>query len=118
MPRPIPDGGNLFADVPTALPAERFDTLLEVGTCRLERIVSIGHATPTGEWYDQDRDEWVLLLQGQAGLRFADEDRERALNPGDYVWIPAHRRHRVEWTSQRPPAIWLALHLDGGGNNL
>ena len=114
----IPSTGHLFTGIPTALSAERFDTLLQTGACRLERIISIGHATAPGEWYDQDGDEWVILLQGRAGLRFADEDAVRLLTPGDYVWIPAHRRHRVEWTSQRPPAIWLALHLDGGGNNL
>lgn len=106
--------GNLFAGIPASLPAERFDTLLQAGTCRLERIVSIGHATPAGEWYDQDWDEWVVLLQGRAGLRFAGEDAARILAPGDYLWIPAHRRHRVEWTSENPPAVWLALHLDGG----
>ena len=78
---------------------------------KLERIVSIGHVTPPGEWYDQNEGEWVVLLQGQARLRFADDDRERVLNSGDYLWIAAHRRHRVEWTSQRPPAIWLAFHF-------
>lgn len=108
--------GHLFASIPAALPAEQFDTLLQTGACRLERIISIGHATPPGEWYDQDGDEWVILLQGRAGLRFADEDQERKLAPGDYVWISAHRRHRVEWTSQNPPAVWLALHLESGGD--
>jgi cupin 2 domain-containing protein len=103
--------GNLFAGIPASLPAEQFDTLLRTGTCRLERIVSRCHATPAGDWYDQGWDEWVILLQGQAGLRFAGEDAARILTPGDYLWIPAHRRHRVEWTSQHPPAVWLALHL-------
>ncbi|MBL8259205.1 MAG: cupin domain-containing protein [Candidatus Competibacteraceae bacterium] len=110
-------GGNVFADIPAALLSERFDLLLQLKTCRLERIISIGHATPPGEWYDQDGDEWVVLLQGQAGLRFADEDGERTLAPGDYLWIPAQRRHRVEWTSRQPPAIWLALHLDKSAHN-
>lgn len=103
--------GHLFADIPATLPEEQFDMLLHTGDCRLERIISIGHATPPGAWYDQDGDEWVILLQGQAGLRFADEDAARLLKPGDYVWIPAHCRHRVEWTSEEPPAIWLALHV-------
>ena len=112
----IPSTGHLFTGIPTALSAERFDTLLQTGACRLERIISIGHATPPGEWYDQDQDEWVVLLQGGAGLRFAAEDAARHLKPGDYVWIPAHCRHRVEWTSAHPPAIWLALHLEGDGS--
>ena len=106
--------GHLFAGIPTALPAERFDPLLQTDGCRLERIISIGHTTPPGEWYDQDGGEWVVLLQGGAWLRFADEETARYLKPGDYVWIPAHCRHRVEWTSQDPPAIWLALHLASG----
>ncbi len=106
--------GHLFADIPTTLPEEQFDMLLHTGGCRLERIISIGHATPPGAWYDQDGDEWVILLQGQAGLRFADEDTTRLLKPGDYVWIPAHCRHRVEWTSEDPPAVWLALHVQQG----
>ena len=110
----IPSTGHLFTGIPTALSAERFDTLLQTGACRLERIISIGHATPPGEWYDQDEDECVVLLQGGAGLRFAAEDAARHLKPGDYVWIPAHCRHRVEWTSEDPPAVWLALHVQQG----
>lgn len=110
------NNGNLFAGIPATLSAERFDPLLRTRVCRLERIISIGHAALPGEWYDQDWDEWVVLLQGQAGLRFAGEDAARTLTPGDYLWIPAHRRHRVEWTSENPPAIWLALHLEGDGN--
>ncbi len=106
--------GNLFAAIPATLPDEQFDLLLQTATCRLERILSIGHATPPGEWYDQDWDEWVVLLQGQAGLRFADEATARTLRPGDYVWIPAHCRHRVEWTGPDTPTVWLALHLDDG----
>jgi cupin 2 domain-containing protein len=105
--------GNLFAGIPAALPVEQFDPLLQTGAWRLERIVSRGHATAPGEWYDQDGDEWVILLQGQASLRFANEDAVRILAHGDYVWIPAHRRHRVEWTSRDPPAVWLALHFKG-----
>lgn len=105
------ESGNLLADIPASLAAEQFDLLLQTSACRLERIVSIGHATPPGEWYDQEGDEWVVLLQGQAELRFADEDTVRWLEPGDYVWIPEHRRHRVERTSHNPPAIWLALHV-------
>ncbi len=110
-----PESGNLLAGIPAHLAAEQFDLLLQTGACHLERIVSIGHATPFGEWYDQDNNEWVVLLQGRAKLRFADEDTARLLEPGDYVWIPAHRRHRVEWTSHNPPAIWLALHFHMAG---
>lgn len=103
--------GNLFANIPSALPDELFETLLQAGPCRLERIVSSGHATPSDQWYDQDWDEWVVVLQGQAGLRLANEDTTRILAPGDSVWLPAHCRHRVAWTSTAPPVVWLALHI-------
>lgn len=101
--------GNLF-DVPASLPDERIDALLETAALRLERIVSTGQATPAGEWYDQDRDEWVVVLRGSAALRFEDEAAPRELRAGDHVLIAAHRRHRVEWTDAREPTVWLALH--------
>lgn len=103
--------GHIFAAIPARLADEQFDTLLDTTACRLERIISIGHATPVGEWYDQAWTEWVMLLQGQATLRFMEPDCEQTLKPGDYVTIPAHCRHRVEWTSQNPPTIWVALHI-------
>jgi cupin 2 domain-containing protein len=104
--------GNLFATIPSDLPAERMDVLVERGGFRLERIVSLGHVTPPGEWYDQDRDEWVVLLSGAARLAFEGEVEERELGPGDWLRIPAHARHRVEWTDPRAPSVWLALHFD------
>jgi len=101
---------NLFAPTPAEIPEEIFQVLLETGNFRLERIVSAGQATPPGEWCDQDANEWVALLTGAAGLRFEDEAEPRALSPGDYLLIPAHRRHRVEWTDPAQPTVWLALH--------
>jgi len=101
---------NLFADLPRTLPEERVDVLVEAERVRLQRIVSTGHATPAGQWYDQDTDEWVVVLRGRAGLRFEDEAAIRVLGPGDHVIIAAHRRHRVEWTDPGQPTVWLALH--------
>jgi cupin 2 domain-containing protein len=103
---------NLLRDVPSSLPDELVETLLEADGFRLERIVSLGHTTPAGEWYDQERQEWVVLLTGSAGLRFADRDDVVEMRPGDHVVIAAHRRHRVEWTDASRPTIWLALHYD------
>lgn len=80
---------------------------------RLERIVSTGHATPPGEWLDQARDEWVVVLRGSAGLRFDGEPAPRVMRAGDHVLIGAHRRHRVEWTDASEPTVWLAVHYRG-----
>jgi cupin 2 domain-containing protein len=77
---------------------------------RIERIVSTGQACPPGFWYDQPQGEWVLLIQGEAGLRFADEAQARHLKAGDYVDIAPHRRHRVDWTRPDEDTIWLAVH--------
>jgi len=100
---------NLFLDIPDNLPAELFDTLVESKSVRIERVVSRGHVTPPGTWYDQDRPEWVLLLKGAARLAFAD-GREVALAPGDWLEIPAHQQHRVAWTDPAQDTIWLAVH--------
>lgn len=102
---------NLFTDLPPHLPDELFTTLLEATDVRIERIVSRGHASPEGFWYDQDRHEWVVVLKGAARLRFEDEVIE--MKPGDFMNIPAHRKHRVEWTPPDEPTIWLAVHYGG-----
>jgi cupin 2 domain-containing protein len=103
---------NLFAGIPIALPDELVETLAVGTRFRLERIVSRGHASPPGEWYDQAGAEWVVLLAGGAALRFADETEARLLRPGDWLLIPARRRHRVEWTDTDGDTVWLALHYD------
>ena len=103
--------GNLF-DLPSPLPqGEVFQPLVPDRGVLIERIVSTGQVTPEGEWYDQERDEWVVLVQGQATLRYED-GRRLELGPGDYVLIRAHERHRVTKTSTDPPCIWLAVHAD------
>lgn len=98
---------NLFADFPTHLPDELFTTLLDAADVRIERIVSHGHASPEGFWYDQDRHEWVVLLKGAARIRSEDDVLE--MQPGSFIHIPAHRKHRVEWTTPDEPTIWLAV---------
>jgi cupin 2 domain-containing protein len=105
--------GNLFTNIPDQLADEQIVTLLQAPTVRIERIVSTGHATPAGRWYDQDQDEWVVVLAGSAGLLFDGETEPRRLEPGNYVHIAAHVRHRVAWTDSSTPTIWLAIHLGG-----
>src|SRR4051812_40077472 len=100
---------NLFADVPDALPEELVQTLLSAADVRIERIVSRGHASPAGFWYDQETHEWVVLLSGAARLRF-EGDKSVEMIAGAFVNIPAHRKHRVEWTDPGQATIWLAIH--------
>lgn len=102
---------SLFAGIPEVLPEERFDVLLESPAFRLERILSLGHATPEGAWYDQEQDEWVTLLQGCARLMIEGREDEIVMNPGDTLLLPAHCRHRVSWTSPDQVTLWLALHF-------
>ena len=99
---------NLFDDLPATLPQELVTILSQNQHIRIERIVSTGHASPDGFWYDQVEHEWVVVLKGEARLAFEDGETVR-MKPGDHVLIPAHRRHRVEWTTPDEPTIWLAV---------
>ena len=101
---------NLFADLPQHWPDELVTTLLDATNVRIERIVSHGHASLEEFWYDQDHHEWVVVLKGAARLRFEDDEQPVEMKPGDFVNIPAHRKHRVEWTTQDEPTIWLAVY--------
>lgn len=106
---------NLFATIPTRDPAaaEWVETLLQRTDLRIERIVSHGQASPPGFWYDQPEGEWILLLSGSAGLRFEQAEHTCLLVPGDCLDILAHCRHRVEWTAQDTPTVWLAVFYGG-----
>lgn len=100
---------NLF-DIPPHVPQEQIDELAASPNIRIERIVSRGHASPDGFWYDQDWHEWVTVLKGSAGVLFEGEAAPRTLLPGDHLVIPAHCRHRVAWTDASRDTIWLAIH--------
>lgn len=101
---------NIFERIPEALGEEAIEELAGSGPVRIERIVSRGQASPEGFWYDQDGHEWVLLLRGRAGLRLEGVEEIVVLGPGDWLEIPAHLRHRVEWTDEEEKTIWLAVH--------
>lgn len=100
---------NLFATIPEALPDELVEVIGGHGNLRIERIVSHGHCSTDGFWYDQDEDEFVLLLEGEAELEF--EDELIRLKKGDYLTISAHRKHRVKWTQPDQASIWLAVYF-------
>ena len=101
---------NIYGDIPNNLPHELAQTLTETQNVRIERIISWGQASGEGFWFDQDRHEWVILLRGAAKVRFEGDSAATDLLPGDYLDIPAHKRHRVEWTDPDQATIWLAVH--------
>ena len=103
---------NIFSLIPKDLSVEDFEEIIEGSKFKLERIVSKGHATPEGEWLSQERDEWVILLKGSAGLTVEGKKITMTLRPGDHVHLPAHVKHRVEWTDSKEETIWLALHYE------
>jgi cupin 2 domain-containing protein len=102
---------NLFSGIGHEGRAEKITALLSAPNVRIDRIVSNGQASPPDFWWDQDWAEWVVLLTGAAGIMFEGDKTPHELRPGDYVHIPAHVRHRVEWTHKEQPTIWLAVHL-------
>lgn len=98
---------NIFDELPQHLPKEVVQTLIQAADVRIERIVSHGHVSPTDFWYDQPDHEWVIVLKGAARLQFEDELIE--MKPGDFVNIPAFKKHRVDWTTPEEPTIWLGV---------
>ena len=108
--------GNLFANVAeasaTSIGEEAFTEILARPGLKIERIISQGQTSPPGFWYDQTWNEWVVVLKGSARLQFEHEPAARTLGAGDYVFIPARKRHRVEWTEPQQPTVWLAVHFE------
>jgi len=98
---------NIFAHIEEMGEEEQFNLILKSPNCRIDRIVSSGHSSPKGFWYDQENDEFILLIQGEATLEF--EDRMVTLKTGDYLRIPKNCKHRVEKTSVDPVCIWLCV---------
>lgn len=111
MPHMPSKSSNILANLPAARPCEIFETLVDSASVRIERIISNGQSTPEGEWFDQELDEWVLVLAGSAGLLFEDSQEPQRLEVGDYALIPAGCRHRVAWTDPAVKTVWLAVHF-------
>ena len=99
---------NLFTNSPKEIPDEIFETLAENKNIKIEKIISKGHSSPESFWYDQEENEWVILLKGKAKLRFENNTTTELL-PGDFVNIPKHVKHRVDWTDPEIETIWLAV---------
>jgi cupin 2 domain-containing protein len=110
MPKGMTVKGTLLEGIPAELPEEISQTICSTDSVRIERIVSRGHASPEGFWYDQEENEFVLVVRGRAGLKLENEDDIVVLKAGDYLNIGAHVKHRVEWTDPTCETIWLAVH--------
>ncbi len=101
---------NIFTNIREQIPDEIFEELVKTEHCKIKRIISRGHSTADDYWYDQAKNEWVIILKGSAGLLLEGNSKVVVMKPGDYINIPAHRRHRVEWTDPDEETIWLAIH--------
>lgn len=106
---------NLLRDIPASLPDELVETLVAAAGIRIERIISRGHSSPPDFWYDPPESEWVLVVAGSARLTIEGE-QPITLLPGSFLNIPAHQRHRVEWTDPSQPTVWLAVHYGDSTN--
>jgi len=101
---------NIFKNIPDHIPEEIFQEILKTKTLKVERIVSKGRSSEISYWYDQKDNEWVFLLKGSAGMLFKGDEEVVVLRPGDYINIPSHTKHRVEWTDPNMETVWLAIH--------
>jgi len=99
---------NIFDNFPKNDDREFIEEILSTKDFKLERIISEGHISPPNYWYDQDKNEFVLLLKGKAELSF-DNGEKYELNPGDYMIINAHQKHRVDWTDPNQKTFWLTI---------
>jgi cupin 2 domain-containing protein len=99
---------NIYQQLPNNLPDECFKVLLSQSNVRIERIVSQGHSSPVEKWYDQSEHEWVIVLQGSAVIEYQDGE-PITLNVGDYLYLPAHLKHRVASTIEDTHTVWLAI---------
>ena len=99
---------NFFSNIPKNLTDEIIETILTNKNIRIERIISKGQSSPEDFWYDQTENEWILVLEGKAIIKFEDESII-TLHKGDYLLIPANKKHRVEWTDPKQHTIWLSI---------
>lgn len=101
--------GNLFESIPDAAEEELFTRIVHGENVRIERIVSHGHTSPKSGWYDQNENEWVVVLKGEARISIKNGD-DVLLAAGSHLNIPAHTEHKVTWTAPNTDTVWLAVH--------
>ena len=99
---------NIFENIPDELKEEFFEDILVSDKLKIERIVSYGHTSPKEGWYKQDKNEWVILLDGEAVISFK-YGKDIKLEKGDYLNIPLHVEHKVSWSKPEYKTVWLAI---------
>jgi cupin 2 domain-containing protein len=99
---------NIFESIPRNIDAELFEDILKSPNVKIERIISKGQSSPEAGWYDQEENEWVIVIEGKAVLEF-EKGGSITLNKGNYLNIPAHSKHKVSWTDPNQATIWLAI---------
>jgi cupin 2 domain-containing protein len=102
---------NIFSDIPHDFKEEFIEPLVKDSDVKIDRIVSRGHSSDPDFWYNQDENEFVLILQGEAKLKFKDEKNIVRMQKGDYMVIPAHKEHRIKWTPKNEDTLWLTVHF-------
>ena len=122
---------NIYDKIPESITEEIIEIMYQNPHCKVERIISNGQITTENEWYDQDQEEWIILVQGEATiliekLQEESSDKCNILNcnikeescdkvhmvKGDTLLIKSHQKHRVIYTSQNPLCIWLCVFVD------
>jgi cupin 2 domain-containing protein len=99
---------NIFQNIPTSIPEEIFESIVESDFVKIERIISKGQKSPGDFWFDQEKNEWIIVIKGKARLQFENRNIIE-LSEGDYINIPAHKKHKVDWTDPDNETIWLAV---------
>jgi cupin 2 domain-containing protein len=100
---------NIFTDPGIEDTKELFEVIATLDDARIERIITQKPYSSPGQWYNQEQDEWVVLLRGNATIEIRDQGLIE-LRSGDYIMLPAHCQHRITRTSADPACIWLAVH--------
>ncbi len=100
---------SIYDNIPFEIPDEIVEILLVQKNIRIEKIISKGQCSNPGFWYDQSENEWVIVIEGEAKLLFENGNKKINLKTGDFINIPAHVKHRVEWTKPGEKTIWLAI---------
>ena len=86
---------------------EIVEILKENENVKIEKIISTGQTT---DWMEQEEEEFVMLIQGEAIIEY--ENKMQELRAGDTVIIKKNEKHRVAYTSKNPCCIWICIFYE------